>query len=811
MIKNYFLTAIRSLLKHRGFSMLNILGLAISLAVAFLIGFWIIDESSIGKIHEDADRIFRIERKGEFQGNMYHVPITSPPYGEAMMNDYPQVVDATMIDLWINNVKAAGEDSYSRTEILLADSNFFNFFSFKLLQGNPGTVLNAPGKVVLSRSKAEEMFGEWEKAMNQEVLIDYSGEEHRCMVAGVMEDIPHNARMDFELVVQMYTLVSPIQSQNVRWVSNSYFSYIKLAEGASIENLQSQMKGFVDKYLYEPYTQVLGQQIKPSEYMNIHLRNINDIYLKGGLDWEDFPTGDRQQVLLFALIAIMIIIIAGFNYTNLSIALATKRSREIGIRKSAGATRGEIRRQFYGEALLITLISLLLSFLFVELLLPWFNDITGKEFSIGMLADFRFILLVLIVVAVTSLGAGFYPALYLSSFDPVKVLKPGMFKARNKTVLQNSLIVFQFVISSLLIIVAGHMILQFQYIKNKELGFRDQNVLIIDAENTRVQENFNNIETMLRQLPFTEEVSFCSQAPSSGYYSDMVFENEMTDRPIQSFLIYTDSNYVDLFDLELLAGRNFSRAAFSDSTRSEYIINENTMRRLGIKSPEEAIGVDYRYPFDSVSDYSKIVGVVKDFHFRPLHYDIEGLTLTHTNAGFQNITVAFSGEDRQEIIGRIQDLWHSQFSGAAFNYFMLEDRIGRLYNDEQRTFRTLMIFAVFAIMIAALGLIGLSAFITRQRKKEIGIRKILGAETGSILRLFVVRFLWLVLIANIIAAPLAWYFVDSWFTEFAYHINIKWWMFLITLIITGLIAVIATIGQVLQTAYLNPVDSVKYE
>lgn len=811
MIKNYFLTAIRSLIKHKGFSILNILGLAISLAMAFLIGFWIIDESSIGKIHEDADRIYRIERKGEFQGNMYHVPITSPPYGETMVEDYPQVVDATMIDLRINNVKAANEDAYSRTEILLADSNFFDFFSFKLLQGNPATVLNAPGKVVLTKTKAEKMFGQWEKAMNQEVLIDYSGEEHSCMVSGVMEDLPHDARMHFDLVVQMYTLVSPIQSQNVRWVSNSYFSYIKLAEGANIEDIQSQMKGFVDKYLYEPYTQVLGQKIIPSEYMNIHLRNINDIYLKGGLDWEDFATGDRQQVFLFALIAIMIIIIAAFNYTNLSVALATKRSREIGIRKSAGATRGEIRKQFYGEALLITMISLLLSILFVELLLPWFNDITGKEFSIAMLVDFRFVLLVIMVVAVTSLGAGFYPALYLSSFDPVKVLKPGMYRAKSKSVLQNSLIIFQFVISSLLIIVAGHMILQFQYIENKELGFRDQDVMIIDAENTRVQENISTIGAMLRQLPFTEEISFCSQAPSSGYYSDMVFENEMTERPIQSFLIYSDSNYIDLFELELLAGRNFSRAAFSDSTRNEYIINETTMRRLGIQSPDEAVGVDFRYPFDSVSDYSKIVGVVKDFHFRPLYYDIEGLTITHSNGGFQNITVAYTGDDRQEIIGQVQDLWHTQFSGAAFNYYMLEDRIGRLYAGELRTFRTLMIFAVFAILIAALGLIGLSAFITRQRKKEIGIRKVLGAETSSILRLFVVRFLWLVLAANLIAAPLAWYFVDSWFAEFASHINIKWWMFLVTLFITGLIAMVATIGQVLQTAYLNPVDAVKYE
>lgn len=811
MFKNYLLTAIRSLLKYKSYSSLNVIGLAISLAVAFLISFWVIDELSIGKIHKDADRIYRVERSGTFQGKNYHVPITSLPFAETLKADYPQVEDALKIDFWVNNVRAADKKDYTSTGILLADSNFFEFFTFPLIYGDKHRVLDEQATVVLTETKAEELFGDAAIAVGKKVVIDQVGKEYYCLVTGVMEDLPSNARMDFELVVEINTLLPAIMRQDIRWVSNSYFTYVKLAEGANIEDLSAQMPDFVDNYLSEPFRMLLGKDENASEFMNVVYQNINDIYLKGGLDWEDFPIGDQQQLLLFALIALMIIVIAAFNYTNMSVALASRRAREIGIRKSAGATKQQIIGQFLGEAFLITIISFLISIFFVEILLPWFNEISGKEFTLSMLANGRFILIALVILLVTSLGAGFYPAWYLSSFEPVRVLKPGVYKGKGKGTLQNILIVFQFTISAILIIVSLHMILQFRYIDKKDLGFMSRDVLVINAEANQVRNGMAGFRNALLQKPFVKEVSFCSQAPSSGYYSDLVFENRISEEPLRSFVINADSNFFEVFDIQLLAGRNFSRSVFLDSNRAEYIINETALNNLGLSRPEQAIGLDYRYPFDSTSTYSKIVGVMKDFHFRDLQHEIEALTIAPNPEDFYMISVRFTNVNAQDAIAATQNVWQKELPGAVFNHYLLEDRISLLYRSEQRLLNTLIIFSVFAILVATLGLLGLSAFITRQRKKEIGIRKVLGANVNSILKVFILKFIWLVVIANIIAAPLAYLFIDHWFANFAYHINIQWWVFLVSILLTAIIAMVSTISQVLKTAWLNPVESIKYE
>jgi putative ABC transport system permease protein len=393
----------------------------------------------------------------------------------------------------------------------------------------------------------------------------------------------------------------------------------------------------------------------------------------------------------------------------------------------------------------------------------------------------------------------------------VRVLKPGIYKGKGKGALQNVLIVFQFLISAMLIIVSLHMVLQFRYIDNKNLGFESENVLVINAEGSQVQQGMTGIRNALMQKPFVKEVSFCSQAPSSGYYGDLVFENRITEEPLRSFIIDADSNYFEVFDIQLLAGRNFSRSAFLDSNRAEYIINETAVKNMGLNNPEEAIGLDYRYPFDTISTYSKIVGVMEDFHFRDLQHEIEALSLSADQEDFIMISIRFQDVEAEDAITAIQNIWQKELPGAVFNHYLLDERISLLYRDEQRLLDTLIIFSVFAILVATLGLIGLSAFITRQRKKEIGIRKVLGANVKSILRVFIMKFIWLVIFANLIAAPLAYLFVDSWFAGFAYHIGIQWWVFVVSLLLTALIAMTATISQVLRSAWLNPVESIKYE
>ncbi len=816
MIFNFIKTAIRNLFRNKVFSLINIIGLAIGLAASIMIAMWVFDELSYDRFHEKADQIYRIERDIHYQGQDYLVPVSGAIYGPTIMNKFPEVLDMVRVDPQTVSVIDENNSRYNEY-VVFTDASFFNVFTFPLVQGDPETALVEPNSLVLSQDAVKKYFGD-QDPMNKILRLEYNDEFINFKVTGVLDKLPDNKHFKFEVLGSFSSLEDVYGEEQLNtWLSNYLYTYFLLKEGTDAGKFSDKLDIIVQDHILPAYVEFFNSEDASDSRMRLPLRPVTGIHLKAGLMWDIEPQGDVTTVYIFSIVAFLILMIACFNFMNLSTALAGSRSLEIGVRKTIGSSRGQIIRQFMGESLITTLISFLIALGLIEIFLPAFNNLTEKHLSLTIFSNPGNLGILALIVLGTGLIAGLYPSFYLAAIKPILVLKSRHIQSTGRFSFRQLLVILQFTISIALIIGTATAFMQLSYISNKPMGYTRDNMLVIPVESNYVKTHYKVFRNDLLSNPDIENVSMSQKVPAEREYSDMGWVTDVQQEAFLSRYFAIDFDFFDTYGLEVVAGRAFSDDFESDKTEGRYIINETAAKKLGLSNPEEAVGLDYGPPEQTAHYLGKegqgeIIGVVKDFHFQSLRNKIESLTLLIApNDWMSRISVKVKEGTTESVIPFIEETYKKNFPDIQFTYSFIEDYLKTHYVGEEKMQQILISFTILAILVACLGLFGLATFIARQKVKEIGIRKAMGASVGNIMFLLTRSFSKWVLLANILAWPVAFYFLDKWLDNFQYHIKLQFWTF----IIAGLLALIIAIVTVSYRAYRagaqNPVDSLRYE
>ena len=807
MFKNYLKVALRNLLRYKFFSLINIIGLAIGMAASILIALWVLDELSYDKHNEKGDRIYRIERDIFFNNERYLVPVTGAIYGSTIKSDLPEFED--MVRLYPNELSIEDNRGVDHRErVFFADASIFNVFTFQFLRGDPGKSLKDPFTVVLTSKGAEKYFGN-EDPINKHLLIEWGDEKKSYLVTGIIENVPDNSHFHFDVLVSFNTLETYMPDNLKTWLNNYLYTYVLLKDGIEKEQVEAKLQILVEQYILPAYNQFF-QDDDPETSMELYLLSIKDIHLSDRM-WSIESGGSKTSVYIFSIIAVLILVIACFNFMNLSTALAGRRSLEVGVRKTMGANKKQLVSQFLTESFILAVISFVMALLIIEVILPYYNTFANKSLSLLTLGKTENLLILLIIIIGTGIIAGLYPAFYLSSFKPIAVLKGKMNGKASNFNFRQILVVLQFGISISLIIGTLTAYLQINYFQNKSLGFEKENMLIIPVESNYVREHYQAFRDELIQQPIIQNVASSSAIPTKSNYSDTGFETELLpDETFLSRYYSIDYDYFKNYGIEIITGRNFSKE-YPNDTLGKWILNEAAIKKMGIKDPEKAIGATYTHYGNEMETKGKIIGVVKDYHYHGLDKKIEPMShfLSRNQIGF--ISVKYAEGKEKEIVELVEKKWKKQFPGVQFSSIFLTERYNNLYQNEQKMKKTLIGFTILAIFVACLGLFGLAAFIAQQKTKEIGIRKVHGASINSIVQMLNKVFIKWVLIANIIAWPVAYYFLDEWLAGFYYRISLPVWVFVISGLIGLLIAIMTVSYQAYKAARSNPLNALKYE
>lgn len=806
MIFNYFKTAIRSFVNQKIYSFINISGLAIGLASCIMIILFIINEFSYDRFHKDHERIYRICVDGRMSGDFFHVAVTPFPFGPESVKDFPEIDQAVRL----NNVPgnpflSYHENKFYEDRIMYTDSNFFKVFSFELLSGNPDNVLKEPNSIVLTKSRAEKYFGDEDPIGRILRMNDHDN----MKVTGIMEDVPKNSHLNFSMLISWTTSPNLNNPQINNWGSLSIYTYIKLKENADNVKLDEKM----DLYIMEKFSADAGVTVEDVQNYNIEfipfLQKIKDIHLYSDLMAEAGPNGDISDIYLFGAIAIFIILIACINFMNLSTARSSKRAREVGIRKVHGAYRRQLIRQFIGESVLYSIISLLVALALVEIFMPVFNKILGRELEIGAFSHQYLIISYVFFAVIIGIIAGSYPAFYLSSFKPVKVLKGSSTDRSRKSVLRNILVLFQFSISIFLLIGTGIIYGQLKYFKNKKLGFDKEHVITIPLRNERLINKYEVLKEELKTVPGVVNVAASSSISGEDLDGSAFFPEGFPEQ--NPWLIYyssVDYEYINTMGMQLLQGRNFSPDFTTDT--ASVIINYTLLKKLGWEDP---IGKKFMLGDPNEGFELKVIGVVNDFHYLSLRQKIEPIMLMYNPGEFTGLNLKLGKQDIRKAIENIENKWTELEKAFPLDYRFMNQTFDNLYQNEEKTASLFISFSVIAIFIACLGLFGLASYTAEQRRKEIGIRKSLGSTANAIILMLSKEYTRWVLVANIIAWPVAFFLLDNWLSNFAYRIQILnyWWVFFIAAVIALLIAICTVLFQSVRAANDNPVNALKYE
>ena len=791
MLRSYFITAIRNLVKHRFYTLINVLGLAIGMTCCLLIFLYVQHELSYDQFHEKKDRIYRVVTDIKTPTETLNSWSTSAPMAAYMKADFPEVEDMVRFDdagLLIQR----GEQTFQEDESMFVDSTFFRVFDFPLLQGNPNTALVAPFSIVLTEDAAQRYFDD-EDPLGQRLRMEG---EYDLTVTGVMQNVPENSNFTFDILLSLSTRLEKLYPDRAeQWDSFGYGSYVLLAEGANPSTLESKLPAFLNNYVSE----------EDRDAYTLFLEPLTEVYFS---DRGAPQTGSLTNVKIFSIIAAFILLIAGINFTNLATARATERAKEVGIRKVVGAVRGQLVGQFLCESLLLSLLAFALALLAGELLLPAFSQLSGKMVATSILQNTYYLPLFLSVALVVGLLAGLYPALVLSGFRSVAILKGRFSSSRRGVVLRQALVVAQFAISIMLIAGTAVVYTQLDYMRNQALGFKQDQMLVIDFRyDDAVQEKIETFKQQLGDNPNVRSVSASSSVPgegNNGAFSEM--ENPAGDMQASNVnLFYVDHDFLEQYEMPLAAGRAFSRDFATDT--AALIVNEALVRSYGYASPEAIIGKR----FSQWGVEGEIVGVVKDYHFRSLQQVIEPMTIRLEPSRARFISLNLRGDDIPATVSALKQQWQTLAPQRPFNYFFLDEAFDEQYRAEVRFGQLFIYFAGLAIFIACLGLLGLISYTIVQRTQEIGIRKVLGASESSIVRLLSQNFLKLVLVAFVVAVPLAWYALDQWLADFAYRVAMPWWIFALAGLLATVIAMLTVSVQSVRAATANPVDSLRSE
>jgi len=794
MFKNYFKIAFRNLWRHRVFSGINILGLSVGMTACFLIFLYVRFEMSYDNMHSKSADIYRIICDIKTPTETLKPSGPSWAVGPHLMKgDFPQVVASARItgdEILVRK----GNVKFQEKNSIWADSTFFDVFDFKLVRGNRHTALNEILDVVFSESAAKKYFGKTDP-LGQTVLL--TGDGLTAKVTGIMQDIPENSTIKADMIVSMNTITRKFNPElDNQWGNYGNNTYVLLKPGASPELFTKQLPAFLEK--------MNGTEMKKlNMYPTLMLEKLKDVYLRSTRD--DSKTGNIKNVYIFSIVAVFILLIACFNFINLTTARSVERAKEVGIRKVVGAGRQQLTWQYLGESVIVCLIAFFISVGAAALLLPSFNTLAGKTISDGIFEHWGMIVSLFLASIGIGLLAGIYPALVLSSFKPVSVLK-GRFSTGTKGILlRKVLVVSQFTISIALIISVLVVYLQLNFMRGQDLGFSKDQMMILDTYGDPAKETF--MQTVAA-LPNVKSVTMSSSVPGGGNpgaYSQI--QNVKGEMQIANLdLYFVDWDYIKQFGIKMAAGRAFSRDFQTDTTQA-MILNESAAKQFGYRKPQDAVGRD----FDQWGRKGKIVGIMKDFHFKSLQEEIKPLSMRIEPKGCNLVSVKISANNLSASISTIEKKWNTLMPNRPFSYFFLDDFFDKQYRSEQRFGQLFLNFAILAIIISCLGLLGLASYSTMQRTREIGIRKVLGATVPNIVNLLSKDFLKLVALAVVIASPVAWIVMHRWLQDFAYRIPIFWWIFVVAAFTAAIIALITVSFQAIKAAVSNPVVSLRSE
>ncbi len=819
MLRNYFNIAWRNLRRNRGFTLLNILGLSIGMVCFMLILLYVKDELSYDTFHEKADQIHRVALERKYPERVRNYAIIPQSYAETMVAEYDEVLEACRLFNFgpANTLLRRGDQTWRENDITWADSNFFSFFNIPMLTGDGATALIEPNSVVLTESMAEKYFGaNWRGQSIVGEVIERIQNEDNYVVSGVCEDVPSNSHLQFNMLVASSGL--GFLDGDPNYLSFSAFTYLMLDEAADPARLEAQFPDLVVKYASGPVLNHFGvdyptYQANGNGYVYT-LQALPNIYLDSNLEGEMKPPGSRQRIYFFSLIALLIIVIAGINFMNLATARSANRAREVGIRKTLGSEKSQLVAQFLSEAILISSLAAAIAAVVLFLVLPGFNELTEKSFDWRALFAPSHLLILMGLALLTGLASGIYPAVFLSSFRPIEVLR-GKFMQRTKGLgLRNLLVVFQFAISIFLIASTVLIFKQLEFMQNKALGFDKESLVSLQNTGGMTTQQFETFLHRVQDLPGVVAASGCNSMPGQFYFG-ISFRPDGTNEMTTGSGLVVSEGFVECMRMELVDGREFSRD-FADSL--SVIVNEAAVRELGMENPigqrlyttdNFLVGNDP----DNPPTY-EIVGVLKDYHFQSLHHTISPLFLVNHQRngtpGVSNlITVRMEPGATQGTLRQIEGVWSDFQAEVPFSYLFMDREWANLYSKERTARKVFSLFTILAILIACLGLFGLAAFMVEQRTKEVSIRKVLGATTAGIINLLSKDFLKLVFVALVIATPLAYFFIQGWLQDFAYRIDISWWAFALSGIIAIGIAFLTVSFQSIRAALADPVKNLR--
>ncbi len=759
-----------------------------------MIFLFITNEFSYDKFHKNGDNIYRVMRVGNLDGAERNIPYLSPPYAAALANDYPDAIQKTTRVFGDNDLVTYDNVSFNEKKVYLVDNNFFQFFSFKLLKGNPSTVLNDPASVVMTATASKKYFGN-EDPIGKTIVMN---KKLQLKVTGIAEDVPVNSHLDFDMVVPLANWKNEYWMN--QWPNNSLFVYLQLNPAVNPEQLKSRFPAFMDKYM--------GKFYKENGFkMGLTIHALHDIYFEGESPFDNVKHGSRKMVYVFMSIAALILIIACINFMNLATARATDRSKEVGLRKVMGAVRRQLALQFIFESLLFATLASVLALVLLQLIMPVYTNFLGYKLP-AYWTDPRVYLFLVAVIVVVGLLAGSYPALLMSSFSPIESLKGKLRTGKGGAFFRKALVVCQFGISVLLIISVTIVTKQMHYLRTSDMGFDKEQSMIVRLDNNAIWEKKTQFKNQLQADPAIASVSLMSGEPG-GFHDNYGFE--IPDKPGEKVMLNTefaDFEYVPTLGLKVIAGRNFSAQFPTDST-SSVLINRAAATKLGYK-PEQAVGKQIKNIMkDSLP--RTIIGVVEDYHFASLKQVIGPLVISSDKNDRRLALIKLKPTNLPQAVDRIKKVYTSEVPDYPFEYTFLDERFNKLYKSEASQETLLSVFSIIAICIACLGLFGLASYTAIKRTKEIGVRKVLGSSVENIVLLLSKDLLKPVLLGTLIAVPLGYFVMQKWLQGFAYKVDIHWWVFAIAATIAVMIALFTVSVQAIKAALANPVKSLRTE
>lgn len=806
MFRNYLKTALRNLWRYKGFSLINIASLTIGIVGCLVIGVFVWDELKYDKWVPDGKNIYRLYEDRLDNGSSSLAAVTAPAYATFLQRNYPEV-DTTLRILMSSDkfLLEVGEKKAYENKGWFAEPSFFAFFPIKFIAGDPASALTSPSSLVISQELAKKYFGD-QDAVGKTMKL----EKEDYTVRGVFAPLPAHFHLDFNYLISLSSAgIKPERME--KWTWSQFYTYVKLKPGADYRQLEQKFQAHIKKEIYPTLTQD-GSSFLPlfQPLDKIHLHSSAFVY-------DNAVRGNASYVKGLSIIALFVLVIACFNFVNLATARSFRRAKEIGVRKVIGAERKQLIFQFIGETALMAMFSALLAFGITVLVLPALNRFTGKSISFDVLVNPGAILLLPAGAIFLGIVAGIYPALVLSGFKPIRVLKANIVSGKHASagLLRQGLVVIQFAMSALLIVSATIVFRQIRFLNNKDLGFNKEQVITFSAKGD-VEKNIETFKEQLRANPRIVSVTSGYGLPGDQFATDGILvptRNGNKDHSATHFM--GDYDYVKTLGLRIIAGRDFSRNMATDKEEA-FIINETGAKELGFGSPEQAIGKDLYWPKwhkDSLNPLKKgkVIGVVSDFHYKSLHEKVSTSVIHIYDSALFKVAVRISSSDVKSSIGFITATWNKFSPGYPIDYSFMDESYDRMYKSEEKLGSLLWIFIVMAVVVGCMGLFALAALSAQQRRKEIGIRKVLGAGVGSIVTLLSKSFVKLVLLASLLAFPIAWWAMNKWLEDFSYRVQISWWIFVAAAVIALVIALLTVGFQAIKAAIANPVKSLRSE